>query len=303
MPDPLPPSRAHAAIARNLAYASYPGRQLQLLMDIYRPDTEESVPVVLWLHDGGWRAGSKDHCPIRWLVRYGYAVATANYRLLPRDHFPAQIHDARAAVRYLRGNADELGLDPHAIAACGASTGAYLACMLGVAAELPEAVVQAPELPELADHDQQSDEVQAVLNYFGFTDFLALQDLPSRRDNAGLTSPEARFLGVPPKQDPAFAAAASPISHVRSGLAPMIHFHGEANEIVPLDQSRRFHDALRKAGNTSKLVLLKGIGHRGPAIYNHEAARQRAVDFLHQHLTGGHVPTAARFHGQRDAVN
>ncbi|MEM7577752.1 MAG: alpha/beta hydrolase [Planctomycetota bacterium] len=302
MSDPLPPSRAHAAIARNRAYASYPGRQLQLLMDVYRPDTDDPVPVVLWLHDGGWRAGSKDHCPIRWLVRYGYAVATANYRLLPRDHFPAQVHDARAAVRYLRGHAEELGLNPEAIAACGASTGAYLACMLGVAPVLPEPIATPPDPPQPTDHDDCSDRVQAVVNYFGFTDFTSLQDLPSRRDNAGLTSPEARFLGVAPRQNPDFAAAASPINHVRPGLCPMIHLHGEANDVIPLDQSRRFHDALRKHGNTSKLVLLKGIGHRGSAIYNHEAARQRAVDFLNLHLAHGQAPAASRFDGQRNTL-
>ncbi len=294
MNDPSPPSRAHAAIVRNRAYAAYPQRQLELLMDIYRPDTDDDVPVVLWFHDGGWRAGSKDHCPIRWLVRYGYAVATANYRLLPADHYPAQLHDARAAVRFLRGHAAEFGLNPAAIAAAGASTGAYLALMLGVAAPLPE-----PDpAPEPAEHHQLPADVQTVINFFGFSDFPALQGLPSRRDNAGLTSPEARFLGTPPRLNPKLAAEASPITHIRPGVAPVLHLHGEANDVVPLDQSRRFHDALRVQGIPTKLVLLKGLGHHGSAIYNHEAARGRVVDFLHLHLAGS-VPAAARFHGQR----
>ncbi|MEM8781386.1 MAG: alpha/beta hydrolase [Planctomycetota bacterium] len=282
-------------MARNRVYASYPDRQLQLLLDVYRPEGDDPVPTVLWLHDGGWRAGSKDHCPVRWLVRYGYAVAAANYRLLPRARYPAQVHDARAAVRYLRAHAQALGLRPDAIAVGGASTGAYLACMLGVAADVSEPASEAPEPTEC---DDQPADVRAVVNYFGFTDFLSLQSLPSRRDNAGLTSPEARFLGVPPRRDRRLAAAASPLTHVRPGLPPMIHLHGETNDVVPLDQSRRFHDELRRHGNTSKLVLLKGIGHRGPAIYNHEAARQRVVDFLHLHLTDGRAPAAARFQGQ-----
>ncbi|MEM9752507.1 MAG: alpha/beta hydrolase [Planctomycetota bacterium] len=311
MSDPSPPSprwsRAHAAIVRNRAFANYPQRQLQLLMDVYRPETDEDVPVVLWLHDGGWRAGSKDHCPVRWLVRYGYAVAAANYRLLPYDRYPAPIEDARAAVRYLRHHAEDLGLKPDAIAACGASTGAYLACMLGVAPDdLPpppetlEPASGAADRPESAEHDDQSHEIRAVVNYFGFTDFMGLQSLPSRRDQASLNSPEARFLGVPPRRKPEYAAAASPLTHVRPGLPPMIHLHGEVDRVVPLDQSRRFHDALRVAGNVSKLVMLKGLGHRGLALFNHEAARGRVVDFLHQHFLG-YVPTAARYHGRSHA--
>ncbi len=293
--------REHFAIARNQAFASFPARSLQLLMDLYRPDTPETVPVVLWLHPGGWHSGSKDHCPVRWLVRYGYAVATVNFRLLPRDHFPAPIHDAKAAVRFLRGHAAQYGLMSNAIAVCGASTGAYLALMVGVtpghpaysglgdAADLASVfgdAVAPPPRAEPEPWDHESDTVNAVVNFHGFTDFMALQGLSSRRDNRGLTSPEARFLGTPPRHNPALADAASPLTYVRPGLPPFVHIHGAKNDVIPITQTRDFHQQLRHTGNTSKMVLLKETGHRYLGILNHQPARFRVVDFLNRHMTG-----------------
>ncbi len=307
--------RNEAAVARNLPYATYPGRQLQLLMDLYRPDLDADVPVVVWFHDGGWRSGSKDHCPVRWLVNYGYAVAAVNYRLVPRDTFPAQIHDAKAAVRYVRGRAAEFGLKPDAIAGGGASTGAYLAAMLGTTegvGELERAShgvstgTPNPTAPDDIDpytgqpaidtvepqrFDTVDSGVNAVVNFNGFTDFPALQSLPSRCDKRGLTTPEARFLAVPPARDPDLAAFASPITHVRPGLPPFIHLHGEDNAVVPLDQSRRFHTKLQDAGVTSKLVVLRHVGHSGRFIFRHYPAQGYVVDFLNRHMTG-YVPAA-----------
>ncbi len=286
-----PTAPAPAGPRRNLPYATYPAQQL--LLDLYPPEPAERdlkiahsggmppAPVVLWLHSGGWRSGSKDHCPIRWLCRFGYAVAAVNYRLLPRHKYPDAIHDAKSAVRFLRAHAQELNIRADAIAASGASAGGYLANMLGVTAG-----VEAFDGP--GPWGDQPSHVQAVVNYFGFTDFVALQELPSRRANGGATTAEGRFLGVAPREQPQLAAAASPITYATAADLPaFLHLHGELDDITPLDQSRRFHEALARAGNTSKMLLVKGGGHGGFELFNHRATRGKVVDFLNEYLASG----------------
>ena len=275
-------ARERSAEFRNLVYAERDGRQL--LMDIYRPDADGPVPVALYLHPGGWRSGTKDHCLVRWLVRYGIAVASIDYRLLPRHRFPDALHDAKAAVRYLREHADSYGLNHGAIAAVGVSAGAYLANMLGLTAHV--SALNDPEHP-----DEPPATVDAVVNYFGFTDFIAMQDDRTRRgDRAARAAPEARLLGHAVGDDPARGRLASPLYHVTPetpdtphtpDAPPFLHVHGELNEHVPLDQARRLHQALQAAGVSSKLVLVRGVDHRAPPILDNPSIRDRVAHFIH----------------------
>ena len=271
--------RERSAAHRNLVYAERDGRQL--LMDIYRPDADGPVPVALYLHPGGWRSGTKDHCLVRWLVRYSIAVASIDYRLLPRYPFPAALHDAKAAVRYLRRHAGDYGLDDAALAAVGVSAGAYLANMLGLTAHV--ASLDDPQHP-----GEPPATVDAVVNYFGFTDFIAMQaDRTRRGDRAARAAPEARLLGHAVGDDPARGRLASPLYHITPeapdtpDAPPFLHVHGELNEHVPLDQARRLHQALQAAGVSSKLVLVRGVDHRAPPILDNPSIRDRVAHFIH----------------------
>ncbi|BAM02706.1 alpha/beta hydrolase [Phycisphaera mikurensis] len=280
--------RERSALHRNRIYADPDG--VPLLLDLYRPPADAPVPVVVWLHGGGWKSGSKDHCVVRWFVRYGYAVAAASYRLLPRHRHPAQADDARAAVRFVRAHAEEWGVDPRRITLGGVSAGAYLACLVGVTpgplaaaagldAGRPDGVVE----PVLAATRRVDDRVESVVNVSGFTDFPALQGLPSRR--AGKASPESALLGVEPRTVPERLAAVSPLTHVaaaaEAGVLPrFVHAHGEANRVIPPDQARRLHAAVRAAGGRSKLLEMKGSGHGDPRLLSEAGARGRIVDFL-----------------------
>ena len=267
--------REAAAAFRNIVYAERGGRHL--LMDIYRPRGDGPVPVALYLHPGGWHSGSKDLCLVRWLVRYGIAVAAADYRLLPRHRFPDPLHDAKAAARFLRTHAPAYGLDPDALAAVGVSSGAYLANMLGLTAGFPG--LEGPRQP-----DEPKARVDAVVNYFGYTDFIALQEDRSRRgERAASRAPEAKLLGHAVADDPARARLASPLYHVSPDAPPFLHVHGERDETVPLDQARRLHEALQARAACSKLVLVRGCDHHPAPILDNPSIRDRVAHFIHAH--------------------
>ncbi|MEO1236994.1 MAG: alpha/beta hydrolase [Planctomycetota bacterium] len=298
---------------RNLVYAELPGTQL--LLDLYRPVTERAVPVVLFFHSGGWRSGTKDDCKVRWLTRYGFAVASVSYRLLPRHRFPVQVQDAKAAVRFLRGHSAELGLHPEQVVASGLSAGAYLACMLGLTAGHPDLeppptgpVVRAddpyphPGLPQRVEPAPDAPtHVNAVVNFAGFTDLVVLQKLPSRRGERAGRSPEARLLGHAVHDDLGRARLANPIDHVHPDAPPFLHVHGELNEVTPLDQTRRFHAALQAAGVTSKVVLVRGSGHNSRRLFDTPSIRDRVADYLHRHLDTDGVRVVQQEMRPRDA--
>ena len=256
---------------RNLAYAHHPGQQV--LLDVYRPELDDDVPAVIYFHDGGWRAGSKDHCPVRWMVRYGLAVVAVNYRLVPRYIFPSQLHDAKAAVRFVRAHAAAWGIAPHAVAAAGASSGGHLACLLGLTAGHAE-------FEGGGDHLDQSSAVDAVVNYFAPTDFLTLQRGRSERVGAGADAPEAQLLGHPIRDDPQRSRWASPLTYAHGDAPPFLHVHGELDDFTPLEQTRNLHTALEAAGAVSKMLLVRGAGHGGRRIFDQKSIRDRAANFI-----------------------
>lgn len=125
--EPPPGARMH----RDVEYGRPDGKPLHL--DIYLPPTTsaEPLPVVVWMHGGAWIHGNKDRCPFAFLAGEGYAVVSINYRLADVAIFPAQIHDCKAAIRWIRGHAEKYGFDPTRIAATGGSAGGHLAALLG----------------------------------------------------------------------------------------------------------------------------------------------------------------------------
>ncbi|MCS7032436.1 MAG: alpha/beta hydrolase, partial [Phycisphaerae bacterium] len=142
-------------------------------LDLYLPPKPETpLPVVVWIHGGGWSSGSKDNPPAVRLTSQGYAVASINYRLTDSATFPAQIHDAKAAIRWLRAHADHYGLDPARIGVWGASAGGQLALLLGVGADVPELE------GTLGEHRDQSSRVACVVDYFGTVEFRKPKEFP-----------------------------------------------------------------------------------------------------------------------------
>jgi acetyl esterase/lipase len=245
-----------------------------LKLDLYRPAGDAPRPLVIWIHGGAWRSGSRANPPALFLLEHGYAVASIEYRFSQHAKFPAQILDCKSALRFLRANSAKLGIDPERIAVAGASAGGHLAALLGTSIGL-EAFNP--------DGDKTSDRVSAVIDLFGPSDLIAMTTQPSRMDHGGGNSPEGALVGGPVLEHAELAKLASPVTHVDRSDPPFLIIHGDADPTVPHEQSKLLHAALRKEGVESELVLLPGAGHGGPAFFE-AVQREKIVRFLDKHL-------------------
>jgi acetyl esterase/lipase len=285
--EQLPPTRPTSAgnrVLLGVPYASLPSAR-PLELDLWLPPTTPvPAPVVVFLHGGGWRLGSRHRIgpafaetAFERLVQAGIAVASIDYRLSGEARWPAQLHDAKAAVRWLRARADELGLDPELIAAWGESAGGHLAALLGLTSE-------APALEGDVGVIGPSSRVCSVVAWYAPT------DLRTFAEDAGIDpldphSREAELLGAPPCTVPDVAEQASPAAHVSATAPPFLLMHGAADRFVPLKQSERLHSALRETGADVELQVFENADHMwlgSPPAAQH--ALERTVDFFRRRL-------------------
>jgi acetyl esterase/lipase len=246
-----------------------------LLLDLYLPEPapqpDDSRPAIVHFHGGGWRVGERSSLgpvvdgfglnPFEVLVEAGFVVASADYRLSSEAHFPAQLDDAQAAVRWLRDHSAEYGIDPARIYAWGDSAGGHLASLVGL----------------VANPDSR---VAAVAAWFPPTDLnrmgeQALPDAVARASDPG--SREELLVGAVLAAEPAKAAAASPISYVGPGAPPFLLVHGTADRFVPAAQSQSLADGLSKAGAAVELLLIDGADHLWSLPDGSRAAAEEAM--------------------------
>jgi acetyl esterase/lipase len=245
---PAPQPAKGVLVYKDLSYVLN-GDELQKL-DLYVPESgEKPLPLIVWIHGGGWKGGSKAYCPPLAWSKKGYAVASVNYRLSQVAKFPAQIKDCKAAVHWLRAHAKAYRIDPDHVAVWGGSAGGHLASLVGTAGD-----VAAWE----EGHQASSSQVQAVIDWYGRADLT-----PVCKDSAYADSPSASLLGGSGRGVALLAREASPILHVSQDDPPFLIMHGDMDKVVPVQQSRAFAEALRKAGVKVNLVVLKGAGHGG----------------------------------------
>jgi acetyl esterase/lipase len=272
---PLPPG---VKVERNLVYAHAGGKNL--LLDLYRPSRQEgAVPLVVWVHGGAFRAGSKEQAGgAPWLAANGYAVASINYRLSQEAIFPAQIQDCKAAVRWLRANAAAYGLNPARIGAWGSSAGGHLVAMLGTSGG-------AADLEGDGGNLKESSRVQAVVDFYGPTDFLKMdaKALAGGMKHDPADSPESQLVGGAIQQNPEKVTRANPITYVSKDAPPFLMLHGMLDPLVPVNQSELLFAALKKAGVEVAFHQIAGAGHGGPEFSTPEV-RAMVLSFLDRHL-------------------
>ena len=303
MPDKKPILPAHYAIAdvpapadtshisRKFLDLRYAYLSVAEMLDIYLPEAGEGpFPVILSIHGGAFMGCDKADLqvlPMLEGLKKGYAVVSINYRLSGEAKFPALVRDAKAAVRWIRANAARYHLDPRRIAAWGGSAGGYLASMLGTSAGVPEL----KEL-KMGNPDQPSN-VQAVVSWYGPTDFLKMDEQlaaaglapqPGQRHSEP-DSPESRLLGRKITSAPARVKAANPETYIHPGMPPFFLQHGTRDAVVPAQQSIDFAEKLMKVlgKEAVTLELLEGAEHADPR-FEAPGNVSRVLDFLDKHL-------------------
>jgi acetyl esterase/lipase len=270
---------------QDLAYATVSDAQK---LDLYIPTTGSSpFPVVIMVHGGGFMMGDKSDgaglTGVDQLLAAGYAVASINYRLSSEATYPAQINDAKAAVRFLRANAAKYQLNPDKFGAWGASAGGNLVALLGTTCG-----VQELEGAELGNSDQSSC-VQAVIDWFGPIDFLKMDEqftgtaCPVNHNDA--SSPESKLVGAAIQTVPDLVATTNPMNYIDASDAPFFIQNGTADCNIPPAQNKNLADALSAAIGADKVTYsqLEGAGHGG-SQFNSAENLALVISFLDKYL-------------------
>ena len=286
-------------------------------LDLYLPEGQAGpFPLVIFVHGGAWSYGDKAMPPLssygtfrRVLAERGYAVASVQYRFVDKAPFPAQLHDVKAAVRYLRANAAALRVDPDRFAIAGDSAGGQLAQLVGLTgaasaaeptqpaqAAQPAQPAQAPEGADLegaVGTTGVSSAVRAVVSYYGVADLVRLfgdraaANCRSFRARGPATA-EGRLVRGDPESGAGRerALAASPVTYAVASRTPMLLFHGSADCVVPAAQSERLAQELTSAGGVAQLRIVPGAGHSAPVFYQDVQLQRELLGFLDRYVRG-----------------
>lgn len=272
---------AEVVVEENVTYGHAGPTALKL--DLARPEGEGPFPAIVFIHGGGWHGGRREtyRAAIQEAAKRGYVAATISYRLMRFDEkhketasaepiFPAQIHDAKAAVRWLRANAAKYRVDPKRIGVTGGSAGGHLSLLVGLT-DADDGLEGKSGSPD------QSSRVQAVVNFFGPTDMAACYE------KSVVAWIFRLFLDGKPNESAALYQAASPVTYVDADDPPVLTLHGDRDKLVPVEQALALDKAMKSAGASHTLLVLKGQGHgfRGAA---HRQAAEAMWKFFAEHL-------------------
>lgn len=262
------------SVERGLTFARVGDTELKL--DLYLPD-QAPAGLVIWVHGGAWRGGSRQNVDLKGLTELGWAIASVDYRLSTDARFPAQIHDLKAAVRWLRAHAAEYKLPANRFVIAGSSAGAHLAALVGVTnghAELEGTVGEARA---------SSSDVQAIVDLYGASDLTTILSQSTPHGISVRVPALDLLLGGQPDTLPDLAKLASPIFQLDPKDPPLFLLHGDEDNQMPPAQSQQLADAYRKLGLPLHYETVPGAGHGGPAFTTSE--RLKAIDaFLRERL-------------------
>ncbi|MCS0251987.1 alpha/beta hydrolase [Vibrio alginolyticus] len=265
-------------VEKDILFKTVGEREIKL--DLYTPSVESNTqyPLLVWVHGGAWKRGSKDAIPeknpllLQSVLNEGYALASVDYRLSGEAIFPQPVQDINDALNYLYDNAEKLGIKADNVVIMGRSAGGHLAGCIG-ATNSAYNQVDFYEPPKY--------KVSAVVSFFGPTDLLELSNKGGKKTSK--KSSVSRFLGDIPNNIPKLAKKASTTSYVNENTPPYIQLHGTLDKRVPLSQSEILKAKLDEHGVTNQLFIEEGVGHSAP-VFDTEKYVTHVLDFLNKHF-------------------
>ncbi len=265
-----------AKVIRDITFATVDASELKL--DLYLPDAGKPVGLLVWVHGGAWKGGSRSGVDLKGLTDKGWAIASVDYRLSTVARFPAQIHDIKAAVRFLREHAAEYGYPVTPFVASGSSAGAHLAALLGVTNGLPalEGTV--------GTHAAASSHIQAIVDLYGASNLTTILAQSTPHGLAMRVPALELLLGGQPEKFPDLARLASPVFHIDAQDPPLLLLHGDQDPQMPINQSHELHGTYEKLGLPVVFKVMHGSAHGGPA-FTVPATLDLIDTFLRQHLS------------------
>ncbi len=258
----VPSQAADVAFRRinGIQFAEVDGHRL--LLDLYLPNGVKQPSLVVWVHGGAWRRGSRTSMPLASLLLDGFAIASVDYRLSPVAKFPAQIHDCKAAIRFLRANAKKYGYNADRVGIAGSSAGGHLVALIGTTNGN-----KALEGTVGGNLDQSSD-VDAIADYYGPTNFLTILK-QSTPHGLSVRVPALRLLlGNDPENVPDLARLASPVFHVDKADPLLLMVHGDQDPQVPINQSHELHAKYKELGLPVQFEVVHGGAHGGDLFWD-----------------------------------
>ena len=270
---------ANTIVVRDLNYAGTQEARQTLDMYVPKMPPAKPLPLLVFIHGGGWEQGNKEQGGgmVRSLVGDGAFVgASINYRLTDKGAFPVQIHDCKAAIRWLRAHAKDYSIDASKIGVFGISAGGHLVSLLGTSGGVKEME------GTVGGNLDQSSKVSCVIDFCGPSDFPAFGGKGSIIDPEQPGTAITKLLGGPMSKHLAEAKAASPVTYITKDDPPFLIIHGTKDNLVPLDQAIEFNKALTDAGVPSTLLTGTDGGH---VFFNAEVNKDMRL-FLEKHLLG-----------------
>lgn len=270
-------ANAQVKVIKDLGFAEVDGHSLKL--DLYMPQSEgiKSQPLIVWVHGGAWRKGSKSKMPLRDLLAEGFAIASVDYRLTPVAKFPANVHDIKAAIRWLRANAGKYGYAAKRIGIAGSSAGGHLVNLVGTSNGHPELE------GTVGDHLDESSDVAAIVSFYGAANLTTILH-QSTPHGLSVRKPALELLlGGQPEDDVELARLASPVFHVTGDEPPLLLIHGDQDHQMPINQSIELYGKYREHKLSVSLEFVYGGAHGGPQFYDQQRMKLTAK-FLRKHL-------------------
>ena len=275
-------------IKTDIPYADTENPRQSLNLILPKDRKKKILPALIYIHGGGWKNGNKNQGNVR-LIPYvesgEYVGISIGYRLSGEAQWPAQIHDCKAAIRWVRGNAKNYGINPEKIGVFGTSAGGHLVAMLGTSENVKELE------GDLGNYKKMKSTVHCVVNFFGPSALLEMSKYPSRIDHDAANSPESELIGGALQENKKKAMDASPINYVTKDDCPFIHVHGTDDQLVPYNQSVILHKKLLENGCDSRLITVKGGGHGG---FRNDTIQKITEKFFAKQLLGKELQIGKR---------